>query len=209
MCVTDLQVIRAMAGERAKNRRRWRVLLAIRAQTAIRGRCLLAAALIALLVLAAAGCGGGGSSSTSTSTGATGASGATGIQRESTSAQSQHPGGPTPQRHEGRNIPDTISLVLAPKGPGFPKGCGPLVTPRYVEAAYGSVSGCLQAVKSGGVASAVEVHGIYVNQSAGTAKAYATPTGGPNDGEKLTVELVQERGVWKVDSIKSNAPVGP
>jgi hypothetical protein len=35
------------------------------------------------------------------------------------------------------------------------------------------------------------------------------PVGGLYDGEKLTVSLVKENGDWKVDELKSNAPVGP
>ena len=39
------------------------------------------------------------------------------------------------------------------------------------------------------------------------ATARAVPSGGPSDGERIKVELVRRGGVWKVDSLRSNAPV--
>ena len=41
------------------------------------------------------------------------------------------------------------------------------------------------------------------------ATARAIPRGGPSSGETITVRLVKTGGVWKVDSLRSNAPVGP
>jgi hypothetical protein len=41
------------------------------------------------------------------------------------------------------------------------------------------------------------------------AAAKVVPKGGLYDGDKITVSLVKEDGTWKVDSLKSNAPVGP
>ena len=35
------------------------------------------------------------------------------------------------------------------------------------------------------------------------------PGGGPNEGEDLTVRLVEEGGDWKVDFVRSDAPAGP
>ena len=43
----------------------------------------------------------------------------------------------------------------------------------------------------------------------GTAETTAVPDGGPNKGETLTVRLVDEGGVWKVDFVRSDAPAGP
>jgi hypothetical protein len=35
------------------------------------------------------------------------------------------------------------------------------------------------------------------------------PKGGVYSGEKLTVTMVKEGDDWKIDAVKSNAPVGP
>jgi hypothetical protein len=53
----------------------------------------------------------------------------------------------------------------------------------------------------------VEVSEVRIDGDA--AKALAVPTGGPSDGERIRVELVRGGGVWKIDSLRSNAPVGP
>jgi hypothetical protein len=56
----------------------------------------------------------------------------------------------------------------------------------------------------------VEIMG-QASASTGTATATVkvVPHGGVYDGEKLTVSLIKEDQDWKVDSLKSNAPVGP
>jgi hypothetical protein len=81
------------------------------------------------------------------------------------------------------------------------------VTPAYVRKAYGGRDGCVRAQGPKAVADGVEVSKVKVKGS--TATAVAVPDGGASDGEKLDVELVLEGGAWKVDSIESDAPVGP
>ena len=41
------------------------------------------------------------------------------------------------------------------------------------------------------------------------AQASVTPKGGVYDGERLRAELVLDDGVWRLDSLRSNVPVGP
>jgi hypothetical protein len=86
------------------------------------------------------------------------------------------------------------------------------VTSHYLSDAYGSKQGCVQAQKPGAAASSVAIQRINapdptIAPNRTTAKVVAH--GGIYDGEKLTVSLVQEGGSWKVDAIRSNAPVGP
>jgi ribonuclease PH len=50
---------------------------------------------------------------------------------------------------------------------------------------------------------------VLVDVSNDKATATVHPVDGLYDGEKITVSLVKEDGTWKVDSLKSNAPVGP
>ncbi len=90
-------------------------------------------------------------------------------------------------------------------GGGDPTACTELVTARYVRTAYGDEQGCRAAVSKQGRFE-VEVDAVRIQGSTATAKA--TPEGGPNKGETIRVELVDEGG-WKVDSAVSNAPAGP
>jgi hypothetical protein len=90
-------------------------------------------------------------------------------------------------------------------GGGDPAACTELVTARYVRTAYGDEQGCRAAVSNQGRFD-VEVDSIRVQGS--TATAEAVPDAGPNKGETIAVELVDQGG-WKVDSAVSDAPPGP
>jgi hypothetical protein len=83
--------------------------------------------------------------------------------------------------------------------------CVEAATARYVKAAYGDEAGCRAAVAKQKqfrvTVSAIDIKGD-------TATARAKPAGGPNKGETIEVELVDDGG-WKVDSAVSNAPPGP
>jgi hypothetical protein len=81
------------------------------------------------------------------------------------------------------------------------------VTQQYLEMAYGGEQGCIQAQTPGAAADFLHSYKF----EAGRNKAVATvrPGGGLYDGDKITVSLVREGGSWKVDELKSNAPVGP
>jgi hypothetical protein len=76
----------------------------------------------------------------------------------------------------------------------------------YVKHAYGDVKGCRSAVAQQ-KPFAVDVSAIDVTGKTATAKA--KPKGGPNQGETLKVDLIQEDGAWKVDLVRSNVKVGP
>lgn len=99
------------------------------------------------------------------------------------------------------------AAVEAVIGGGVPaEACEEFATPKYVNAAYGDAKGCEAAVKQAGQVQ-VEVAGVEISGSKATAKA--KPQSGPNKGETLTAQLVREGDTWKVDSLKSNAKVGP
>jgi hypothetical protein len=84
--------------------------------------------------------------------------------------------------------------------------CERYATIVYVKHAYGSASGCRRAV-TGQKSFAVDVSGIDVEGKTATAKA--KPTGGPNQGETLKVDLIRQEGIWRVDLVRSNVKVGP
>jgi len=81
------------------------------------------------------------------------------------------------------------------------------VTQRYLRVAYGDHEGCVQGQRPGGHATAVQV--THANSGATSAKLTLVPTGGPYDGEKLKMVLVEQNGVWKVAALHANVPVGP
>jgi hypothetical protein len=164
---------------------------------AMRPRLLIAAALVAALV--AAGCGEKGESE------ATAPSTVAGSEPTNTTTTAKPTGGDggqklSPEQQIEVNVADVI-------GGGDPNAtCADLVTARYVNQAYGDEQGCRAAVsgqsKFGVAVSAVEIRGAG-------ATARAKPAGGPNKGETLKIELVQEGKTWKVNSAISNAPAGP
>ena len=86
--------------------------------------------------------------------------------------------------------------------------CGALVTERYVRRSYGDVAGCESAQRDAKPATDVRVGRIVILPDS-IAQASAQPAGGIYDGERLRAELVLDGGVWKLDSLSSNVPVGP
>jgi hypothetical protein len=80
------------------------------------------------------------------------------------------------------------------------------VTERYLNAAYGGHSGCIQSLRPGSVAKSISFESLRIGSDRATA--VVVPTGGPYDGERITVSLVRDPR-WAVDQLKSNVPVGP
>jgi hypothetical protein len=79
------------------------------------------------------------------------------------------------------------------------------VTERYLKAAYGGREGCIKSLRPGSVAKSISFKSLRINGDQATA--IVDPTGGPYDGERITVSLVGPR--WAVDALHSNVPVGP
>jgi hypothetical protein len=82
-----------------------------------------------------------------------------------------------------------------------------LVTARYLRVAYGDRQGCVQAVSPESAPQSLGPYEQRVNGDRARVKLH--PSDGTYDGDKITVTLVQQDGAWKVDALKSNAPVGP
>jgi hypothetical protein len=167
------------------------------------------ALVIAALALALAGC---GADSEPTATGtATGGPGSTLKSTASTPASA--PGtttAPAPGGAESGLPPEAqvdlaIKSVLASGVPGL--ACRRYATERYVEKTFGSRGGCVQSTLPASAAQTVVVTKIEIDGHRATA--VARPSGGPSDGETIRVGLVRSDGVWQVDTLKSNAPVGP
>jgi hypothetical protein len=99
-----------------------------------------------------------------------------------------------------------MEAALASRDPAQACG-GTYVTDRYLRTAYGGRRGCLQAQSPGSAATSLASLSAHIRGAKATATA--VPVGGPNDGAKITASLVRERGVWKVDAVHANVPVGP
>ena len=107
-------------------------------------------------------------------------------------------------------IKGAVEAVLAPHPPGRASvftACGFYVTDGYLQTTYGGRQGCVRALVPGSAADEVKVSAVVVRGDRATARA--VPTGGPSSGETITVHLVRYRSYWKVDLLRSNAPVGP
>jgi hypothetical protein len=171
-----------------------------------------ALALAAIAVVAIAGCGGGGGSST---TGAAATSPGAATTTTPTQGTTTAAGGSSGNvfggqgAAKGHTVSDTLNAVLTSGDPA--KACGTdYVTEHYLSSAYGGKQGCVQAQSSGGAAQSVDIQGLVAGSGqAGTASVKVEPQGGVYSGEKLVVSLVKEGEDWKIDSLKSNAPVGP
>jgi hypothetical protein len=97
-----------------------------------------------------------------------------------------------------------LALTASPGGPA--EACS-LYSAALLKSAYGTVDGCVSALRSGGTADSVKF--ISSKKSGTTATVVAVPSGGPSSGEKLTYTLVLADHGWLLDTVKSNVPVGP
>ncbi len=168
--------------------------------------CLLACAAV---VIPFAGCGGSGDDTTAGAT--TGATDATvpappgANTGEEGGGASGGTGGSASELTPEQQVDYAIKGVLASGVPGL--ACEQLATEKYVKDTFGSRKGCIKSTVPGSAATYLETSKIEINGDEATA--VARPTGGPSNGETIQVSLVREGGTWKVDSLKSNAPVGP
>jgi hypothetical protein len=100
----------------------------------------------------------------------------------------------------------TIEAVLAGKDPV--KACSESVTDRFLRRAYGDAAGCEAAQAGAKPATDAGVTQVVITPDS-VAQALARPKGGIYNGQKLRAELVLEEDVWRLDSLRSNVPVGP
>jgi hypothetical protein len=172
-------------------------------------------AALAAAMLALGGCGGGSGDSVSSGTRPLDTGSSTTKTAPPTTGQTtvpSHPGTASvivPGDPE-KAIGEAIEAVLAPRPPGpssAQTACGFYVTDRYLQTTYGTRQGCVDAFVPGSAADSVKISAIVVSGESATARA--VPRGGPSSGETITVRLVRAGSIWKVDSLRSNAPVGP
>jgi hypothetical protein len=166
----------------------------------------LAALAAALLTAAVAGCGGGGGEGSAT--GSTGASvrTATTTSQAATSSTTSTAGIRTIK--DVKHLSPTTAAKFLLLSPNARFVCSPhAATEHYLRAAYGGRAGCVKAVSP--TSAAKSLGPLQVDVTGDKATVTAHPVGGIYDGEKITVSLIRSGSGWKVDAIKSNAPVGP
>lgn len=86
------------------------------------------------------------------------------------------------------------------------QACVSFVTEHFVATAYGGEENCLAARKDQPLA-----RQITVDQSADntTTHLVVIPDGGPYDGAKVEVEIVEADGRYQVDGLTADIPAGP
>jgi hypothetical protein len=165
-----------------------------------------------LVTLAFVGCGGDAESETDTSAGIgdTAAAGSSPGSDSDLSSPTKPKTVPEPEGPEAGLAPEAqvdlaIKGVLASAVPQL--ACRRYATQRYVKKAFGDRQGCLKSTVPASAAAYVKVTRVDIDGSKATARAL--PSGGPSDGEKIDVTLVRQGGIWQVDLLRSNVPVGP
>jgi hypothetical protein len=156
---------------------------------------------VAIVVVALAGCGGddedtAGPNTTSISTRAP----------TTTSATNGSPDAPAAESPAtGEAVRASAEAVLTSSDPG--KACGKYVTDHYLSVAYGGRRGCVQAQAPAGAADQLEFKSVRVDGE--RARAVVVPSGGPYDGERVTVSVVRDGPRWAIDELDADLPVGP
>jgi hypothetical protein len=170
---------------------------------------VVAALAATLLAAAIAGCGGGGSESSTSTSAATTTQASTQARTTSTGSITTRGTNGSGGAGHGQTPQQAVNGVLIKVGPDncVAGGGSSNVTEHYIHAAYGDTGGCIRAQNKGAAAKSLDSYSQKITGNTGTVEV--RPVGGIYDGEKITVLLVKEDGGWKVDALKSNAPVGP
>jgi hypothetical protein len=154
----------------------------------------IAAAAAALLLIALAGCGEKDEPATTgpVVTAETSTTTSTGSTTQATT---------TTTEEVAKTPADAVEAFLV--SPDAELVCDEQVTPKFLRASYGDRAGCIAARKPATLATAPGLNPANGNV------VTAQPQGGIYDGEKLTFTTVPAGGGVAIDSVKSNAPVGP
>ncbi len=86
------------------------------------------------------------------------------------------------------------------------EACRSFVTENFVETAYGGEENCIEARESQPLASEVTLDDKAENTA---THMTVIPTGGPYDGAKVEVDVVEVDGRYKVDALTADIPAGP
>jgi hypothetical protein len=123
-------------------------------------------------------------------------------------AANQGGGGARPRPGTGTGAANSLiaaGAVLTAGGTPA-QACGRYVTKAFLETAYGSEENCLAARRKRALAQSIVV-GPGTDEK-GT-HIVVVPKGGPYDGHKVEVDLVEEGGAFRVDALEAHVPAGP
>jgi hypothetical protein len=85
------------------------------------------------------------------------------------------------------------------------QACGTFVTANYIATSYGGEDNCVAARAHQPLPSDIGVQ----SGDATSTHLVVIPTGGPYGGARVSVELVEDGGRFRVDSLKAHVPAGP
>ena len=143
-------------------------------------------------------------------TGPTGPTGSTGPTGPTEPGGSTQPTGPTapppaPPRPAGEQIAAAVRGVLVSGDPDI--ACRRYATVKLLAESFGGLAGCRRATNPRSAADSVRLTGLVVNGN--RARVVAIPRGGASSGQRIRVSLIVVGDGWRVNSLRSNVPVGP
>lgn len=115
------------------------------------------------------------------------------------------PNPPRPPAPAGDQIAVAVRGVLASGNPDL--ACRRYATGRLLAESFGGLAGCVAATKPRTAADSVRLIDLEINGR--SARLVAIPRGGTSSGQRVRVTLLVQEGLWRVDSLRSNVPVGP
>ena len=102
---------------------------------------------------------------------------------------------------------DLVSYFLTGSLDGQLDICSEGFTAKFLKQAYGGRPGCVASRKPSALARRVDI--VSASDRGERSTVVVKPTGGVYGGDRLTVALVKQGDRWLIDSLKSDAPVGP
>jgi hypothetical protein len=113
----------------------------------------------------------------------------------------------TPQPESGEGASTAILAATAVlTSQGTPEqACGTFVTENFIARSYGGEANCVAARAGQALASAIGV------QSGGDTSTHLVviPSGGPYGAARVSVDLVEDGGRFRVDALDAHVPAGP
>jgi hypothetical protein len=85
------------------------------------------------------------------------------------------------------------------------QACGSFVTENFIAASYGGEANCIAARAGQALASAI---GVQSGDDTST-HLVVIPSGGPYGAARVSVDLVEEGGRFRVDMLDAHVPAGP
>jgi hypothetical protein len=115
--------------------------------------------------------------------------------------------GSTPEPGSGEGAANAViaaAAVLTTEGT-TEQACGSYVTENFIATAYGGEANCIAARQGEALARSITVRG----SAELSTHIVVVPKGGPYDGAKVEVDLVESGGGFRVDALDAHVAAGP